>query len=365
MNASLLPPRPPVDSRPNLLGDSLAALGDRLVPFAEPRFRARQIWEAVHRRGVLEFSAMTELPSSLRTKLAGAFRLDLPRIVDRQRSADGTEKLLFRLDDGATIEAVDIPDRRRRTLCLSSQAGCALACRFCVTGFWGAGRDLTVAEILGQVWTTCPPGPSRNERLNLVFMGMGEPLLNLAALRSALELLAETIPWRRMTVSTAGIVPGIDALATWPQRPNLALSLHAPDDARRDQLMPVNRSYPIAELIAALRRFPLEPRRRLTVEYLLISGFNDRLADADALAARLRGLKVKVNLIPLNPDPVLPPEWREPSPEAVELFQQRLMRHGLTATVRRRRGDAVSAACGQLRAAGREPRGFRRSQVSL
>jgi 23S rRNA (adenine2503-C2)-methyltransferase len=358
------PPSPP-DPRPNLLGEPLAPLEALLAPLDPRRFRARQVWEAIHRRGVLDFAAMTELPLALRQALAERFILAVPEVAERHRSADGTTKLLLRLADGASIEAVDIPDRDRRTLCLSSQAGCALACRFCVTGFWGAGRDLSAAEILGQVWAICPPGPARDERLNLVFMGMGEPLLNLAPLRTALELLAATIPWRRMTVSTAGIVPGIDALAGWPQRPNLALSLHAPDDARRDRLMPVNRTYPIADLVAALRRFPLEPRRRITVEYLLIAGFNDALSDADALASRLRGLKVKVNLIPLNPDPVLPAEWVTPTAEAVEAFQRRLMRHGFTATVRRRRGDAVSAACGQLRAFGREPRGFRRSQLSL
>ena len=361
MSASLSPR----DPRPNLLGEPLALLEALLAPLDPRRFRARQVWEAIHRRGVLDFAAMTELPLALRQALAERFTLAIPEVADRHCSADGTTKLLLRLADGASIEAVDIPDRDRRTLCLSSQAGCALACRFCVTGFWGAGRDLSAAEILGQVWAICPPGPARDERLNLVFMGMGEPLLNLGPLRTALELLAATIPWRRMTVSTAGIVPGIDALAGWPQRPNLALSLHAPDDARRDRLMPVNRTYPIADLVAALRRFPLEPRRRITVEYLLIAGFNDALSDADALASRLRGLKVKVNLIPLNPDPVLPPEWRTPTAEAVEGFQRRLMRHGLTATERRRRGDAVSAACGQLRAFGREPRGFRRSQLSL
>jgi 23S rRNA (adenine2503-C2)-methyltransferase len=361
---STLPPPSP-DSRRDLLGASLAEIAAALVPLGEPRYRARQLWEAIHRRGVLDLAAMTELPLGLRERLQSSFVLALPEIAERHRSADGTCKLLLRLRDGASIEAVDIPDRERRTICLSSQAGCALACRFCVTGYWGAGRDLTAGEILGQVWAICPPGPERNERLNLVFMGMGEPLLNLVALRTALELLAETIPWRRMTVSTAGIVPGIDALATWPARPNLAVSLHAPDDARREQLMPINRNYPLGELFAALRRYPLEPRRRITFEYLLIDRFNDRPSDADALAARLRGLKAKVNLIPLNPDPVLPAEWRPPQPATVEEFQHRLMRHGLTATVRRRRGDAVSAACGQLRAFGRPPRGFRRSQLSF
>ncbi|HRC84330.1 MAG TPA: hypothetical protein PK413_01830, partial [Thermoanaerobaculia bacterium] len=193
----------------------------------------------------------------------------------------------------------------------------------------------------------------------LVFMGMGESLQNLEELRAALEILTEGISWRRITVSTVGIVPGIDALAAWPKRPNLAISLHAPDDSRRSEIMPVNRSYPLAELLGALKRFPLEPGRRLTFEYLLIRGFNDALADADALARRLAGLPAKINLIPINPDAVLGAAMVPPPASVVERFRSRLEERGWIATVRRRRGDEVSAACGQLRAFGRDPRGFR------
>ena len=260
---------------------------------------------------------------------------------------------------GATIEAVDIPDGDRRTFCISSQAGCGLACRFCVTGFWGPGRNLTAGEILGQVLAIRRAGDLPPAGYNLVFMGMGEPLMNLDGVRGALDVLSETVSWRRITVSTAGVVPGIDAMAAWEHRPNLAISLHAPDDERRSALMPINRSYPIDDLVAALRRFPLERGRKLTVEYILIRDFNDALADADALARRLRGLRAKINLIPINPDPVLGEEMVPPDDARIDAFQARLDRRGMVATVRRRRGDDVSAACGQLRAFGRDPRGFR------
>jgi 23S rRNA (adenine2503-C2)-methyltransferase len=353
-----------LDPRPNLLGLTREEMTAALAPLGEPAYRARQLWDAIHLRFVLDFAAMTELSRPLRAALAERFRITLPAVADRHASRDGTTKYLFRLEDGATIEAVDIPDRHRRTLCISSQAGCALACRFCVTGYWGAGRNLTPAEIAGQVWAIRTLAASEG-RLNLVFMGMGEPLLNLDAVRSALAVMAPTISPRRITLSTAGLVPGLDELARWPERPHLAVSLHAPDDRRRSELMPVNRIYPLAELLAALRRFPLEPRRRHTFEYLLIAGFNDADGDASALAALLGGLRAKVNLIPFNPDPVLPAEWQPPAPERVAAFRSRLERHGLTATIRKRRGDDVNAACGQLRAFGRAARGFRRSQLSF
>ncbi len=337
---------------------------DTLAPWIDRPFRARQIYDAIHRRGVLDFAAMTDLARPLRAELAARTTLALPTIAERQTSHDGTTKFLLRLADGASIEAVDIPDGSRRTLCISSQAGCALACTFCVTGYWGAGRDLSAGEIVGQVYLLRQV-QELPASLNLVFMGMGEPLLNLDAVERALGRLAETIAWRRMTVSTAGVVPGIDAMGHWRQRPNLAVSLHAPDDERRSALMPINRSYPLAELLAALGRFPLEGRRRVTIEYLLVRDFNDRPADADALARRLARLRVKVNLIPINPDPVLGAELQPPAAAVVERFQQRLMDRGLTATVRRQRGDDVAAACGQLRAFARQPRGFRRSNLSF
>ena len=368
---------PPCDLRPDLLGLAPERLREALGELSDRPFRAEQIFQALHVRGVREFAAMTDLRKDLRERLAERFRIGWPEIASRAPSADGTCKYLLRLHDGATIEAVDIPDGRRRTLCISSQAGCALACSFCVTGFWGAGRNLTAGEIVSQVLViradrqpsslpgAAPPLPGSSpgqpapEGLRLVFMGMGEPLLNLSALRPAIDILGHTISLRRITVSTAGVVPGIEELAGWERRPNLAVSLHAPDDERRSQAMPINRSYPLSELLAALRRYPLERGRKITFEYLLIRGWNDAVADADRLVKLVAGLRAKVNLIPINPDPVLGAAMVPPSDEQVESFQRRLIQRGMTVTVRRRRGDDVSASCGQLRAFGRDPGGFR------
>jgi len=354
------PAEPTPDTRPDLLGLSLPRMAATLAPVLDRPFRAAQIYEAIHRRGVLDFAAMTDLPKAMRDGLTAGFRLGRLDVTERRVSADGTAKVLYRLPDGATIEAVDIPDRDRRTFCVSSQAGCALACSFCVTGYWGAGRNLTAGEIVAQVLGLRRDGGLViGDGLNLVFMGMGEPLHNLENLKDAIDLLAETISLRRITVSTVGVVPGIAAMAGWERRPNLAVSLHAPDDTLRSRIMPINRTYPLRELFAALDRYPLEKGRRITYEYILIQGVNDAPRQADQLAKLLAGRKAKVNLIPVNPDPVLGAAMVPPADAVVQAFQERLYRHGLTATVRRRRGDDVAAACGQLRAFGRDPRGFR------
>lgn len=345
--------------RLDLVRLSRAELGAALGPFVDRGFRVAQIYDALHLRGAAGWEAMTDLPKELRMRLAGRFTIGWPEIVERRPAHDTTCKVLLRLADGATIEAVDIPDRDRRTLCLSSQAGCALACAFCVTGYWGAGRNLSAGEIVAQVRAVQRDRGHASERLNLVFMGMGEPLLNREALREALDLLGRSISLRRITVSTAGVVPGIEEMAGWERRPNLAVSLHAPDDERRSALMPLNRTWPLRDLLAALRRYPLESGRKLTFEYLLVRNFNDAPADADAVARLVRRFDAKVNLIPMNPDPVLDRSLLPPSPERVEAFKDRLRAQGVIATVRRRRGDDVSAACGQLRAFGRDPRGFR------
>ncbi len=356
---------PAPDARPDLLGETRDRLTTALLPVVGKRFRVLQVYDALHQRSAAEFAEMTELAKPLRAELAERFRIGVPEIEERRVSTDGTRKYLLKLRDGASVEAVDIPDRGRHTLCISSQAGCALACRFCVTGFWGAGRSLTAGEIVGQVQAIRRDEPPLGESLNLVFMGMGEPLLNLEGIEPAIAILSESISLRRITVSTAGVIPGIERLAAWERRPNLAVSLHAPDDARRSDLMPVNRSYPLADLMKVLRKYPLERGRRITFEYILIAGFNDALGDADELAALLRGMSAKINLIPANPDPVLGEHMVPPSPATVAAFQQRLLDHGYTTTVRKRRGDDVSAACGQLRAFARQPRGFRRSNLSF
>jgi len=348
---------PPV-ARPELLGLPLPKLASALAGAIDRPFRARQVYDALHRRGAAGFEEMTDLPAALRRELAARFSLALPELAERIDSGDGTTKYLLRLGDGSSIETVDIPERARRTLCLSSQAGCALACAFCVTGYWGAGRNLSAAEIVGQV-RLLRRIAALPDTVNLVFMGMGEPLLNLAALADALEVLGESHALRRITVSTAGVVPGIDELAGWTKRPNLAVSLHAPDDERRSRLMPVNRTWPLARLVEALARFPLEPRRRITIEYLLLERFNDAPGDADTLVRLLARVPVKFNLIPFNPDPELPDWMRRPGPERVEVFRARLEARGATVTVRRQRGHDVAAACGQLRAFDRPPRSAR------
>lgn len=371
MSEPSAPDSPPQDdssagtnAKLDVLGLEREALFEQLEDLLERPYRADQIREAIYRHGATGFAEMTTLSKHLRAELEDRCVIGVPSVEARHESADGTCKVLFGLRDGATIEAVDIPSRRRRTLCLSSQAGCALACSFCVTGYWGAGRNLTAGEIIGQVLAICG-GLPYGEGVNLVMMGMGEPMHNLESLRSALEQLSDAISWRRITVSTVGVVPGIEAMAAWKRRPNLAISLHAPDDERRERIMPINRTHPLEELFATLREYPLESGRRITFEYLLIRGFNDGLDDAERLHRRLVGLRSKVNLIPINPDPVLDPGMVPPTAETVAAFAQRLRDLGVTATVRQRRGDDVSAACGQLRAPGRAARGFRRSNLSF
>lgn len=352
---------PPTD----LLGLSRQQLAAELAPWIDKSFRIDQIYRALHEHGVDDFDSITNLSKSLRTTLGERFIIGRPKEANRHVSSDGTVKYLFELQDGATIETVDIPDGDRRTLCLSSQAGCALACRFCVTGYWGGGRNLTPGEIIAQVLTAKQREVEGTHGLNLVFMGMGEPLLNADNLRSALDILLEQISWRRITVSTAGVLPGLEAMASWERRPQLAISLHAPDDARRSEIMPINRKYPLADLLQALKRYPLVRKQRITFEYILIRGFNDALADADLLARLLEHLPAKVNLIPLNGDPVLDDDMLPPEPSRVEAFRQRLLARGMMATTRKQRGDDISAACGQLRVPSRKPRGFRRSNLKF
>jgi 23S rRNA (adenine2503-C2)-methyltransferase len=354
------PPQAPAAlDKPDLLGLPRERLAEALAPFVDRPFRAGQIYRALYERAEGSFETMSELSKEMRQKLAAEFRIGMPAIASSREAADSTTKYLLTLADGATIEAVDIPDRDRRTFCISSQASCALACSFCVTGYWGAGRNLTSGEIVGQVLAIRADRSLPAEGLNIVFMGMGEPLLNPANVRTAFELLAERISPQRITLSTVGILPALEELASWERRPNLAVSLHAPDDDRRSAIMPVNRTYPLRDLMAALRRYPLEKGRKITFEYILIRGFNDQPGDADQLAALLRPLKAKVNLIPVNPDPVLGERMVPPDDATVERFKARLRERGLIATVRKRRGDEVSGACGQLRAFGRDPRGFR------
>ncbi len=349
--------------RVNLLGMSRAQLSEALDGWADRPFRIDQVYRALNERHVLSFEEITDLSRSLRAQLEERATLARPEIAEKVVSKDGTAKYLLKLDDGAVVESVDIPEVSRRTLCISSQVGCALACKFCVTGYWGAGRDLTPAEIVGQVLAIAEDRELDLASLHLVFMGMGEPLLNLVNVRATLESLSHQLSWRRMTVSTAGVVPGIAQMATWSHRPNLAISLHAVDDQRRSRLMPINRRYPLEQLLGALRSYPTPKGRPITFEYTLIRGFNDRKDDPRLLARMLRGLRAKVNLIPLNRDPVLG-DLEPPPAHEIERFERDLRACGVACSVRRPRGDDVGAACGQLRASHREPRGFAPLELS-
>jgi 23S rRNA (adenine2503-C2)-methyltransferase len=317
---------------------------------AQP-FRARQVSEWLFEKGVESFSEMTNLPLDLRAKLAERFDLVLPRVVSRTDPApDDSRKYLFSLGDAQLIEAVYMPMAHgRTTFCLSSQAGCAVGCTFCVTGFFGAGRNLTPSEILGQVVRLRKEHDVPWEQLNLVFMGMGEPLLNLDNVLASLEALYPNVAPKRITLSTSGITPGIRELAELDVRPNLAVSINAPDQRRREEIMPITKKYPIDELIDALHDFPLEKGRDLTAEYVLLAGYNDSAEDARALARLLRRLRVKVNAIPFNPDPNLPDWMKRPDDRSIDRFVSVLVRERIPVTVRRSKGNEIAAACGQLR----------------
>ena len=329
-------------------------------------YRAAQILRWIYARRAASFAEMTSLPKAMREALARRFVIGVPRVVARTPAPDGTEKFLFELADGARVEAVYIveskktpswaepgtPGASRITICLSSQAGCAVDCAFCVTGRMGAGRNLTAGEIVGQYLAIARAKAFGSHQANVVFMGMGEPLLNVSQVARALDLLEQEVSPRRTTVSTAGIVPGIESLAGRPHRPNLAVSLSAADDATRTRLMPVNRAYPLAALFAALKRWPLERGRKITFEYVLIEGVNDTLSDAAKLAALVRPLPAKVNLIPLNESKEWLPGLKRPPDATVNAFAKAVAGGGASVTVRWSKGLQADAACGQLK--GRE-----------
>ncbi len=335
-------------ARTNLLGLARPALEAFFEGMGERPFRARQALRWVHARGMGGFEGMTDLGLALRGRLAEAAEVRAPAVEARSTSADGTRKWLLRVDAGNCIETVFIPEGERGTLCISSQAGCPLDCAFCATARQGFGRNLSAAEIVGQLWL------ARRELertvTNVVLMGMGEPLLNFDAVAEAIDLMVEDLAYgiarRRVTLSTAGLAPGIDRLAG--RAPvSLAVSLHAPDDRLRDRLVPLNRKYPIAELLAACRRYvDANPRQKITFEYVMLDGVNDSPAHARALAALLRPLPSKVNLIPFNPFPGAP--FRRSPAEVIDDFRARLVEAGIVTVTRRPRGEDIDAACGQL-----------------
>ncbi|HUI44051.1 MAG TPA: 23S rRNA (adenine(2503)-C(2))-methyltransferase RlmN [Terriglobia bacterium] len=415
-------------SLPNLIGYSRAELEDLAGACGQPRYRGRQLYHGLYARLAADFSAFTDLARGLRERLAVGYIVGYPEVVREVASQDESVRYLLGLDDGEAVEAVYMPwrlERRqgravatpsgralpgrmkpakaaepaeetgepRTTLCISSQVGCVLDCKFCFTGQLGARRNLTAGEIVGQVlaiararalWGAAkerdssgaaagespalsarvpgngprrrPPRKARTSpRLNIVFMGQGEPLLNLAAVMKAVAILADTaacaVPLRRITISTAGMVPRIYDLAREPVRPKLAISLNASNDEQRSALMPINRKYPLGALLEACRAYPLRPREHLTFEYVMLDGVNDSDEDAERVARLLAGLAARVNLIPYNGGASLP--FRSSPLERVYRYQHILRERGLPAFIRISRGQDIMAACGQLSLAGR------------
>jgi 23S rRNA (adenine2503-C2)-methyltransferase len=328
-------------------------LKERLADMGLQSYRADQVLQWIYRHHANAFEEMTNIARADRELLASVFAITSLTLLRTETSADGTRKFLFGLEDGHAIESVLIPDEGRQTLCISSQVGCGQACRFCLTGKGGFTRNLKSSEIADQVLEVsrilrAEGGASIT---NIVLMGMGEPLANFDEVVKALGLITSDkglgFSPRRVTVSTDGLVPEIGKLGTSGLKVNLAVSLNATTDEVREKLMPVNRRWPIAELLAACRRYPLEPRRRITFEYVLLRDVNDSEADALRLAKLLRGIRCKVNLIPFNPFPGS--EFRRPDDGAVRRFQKVLLERHYTAPVRESRGRDISAACGQLR----------------
>ncbi|MCP5149320.1 MAG: 23S rRNA (adenine(2503)-C(2))-methyltransferase RlmN [Ectothiorhodospiraceae bacterium] len=338
----------------DLLGLSREALAERFVALGEKPYRATQVVKWLHQRGVVDFDAMTDLAKGLRARLAEVASIRLPRVLRAEVSADGTRKWLLDVGAGNGIEMVFIPEAPRGTLCISSQVGCALNCTFCATARQGFSRNLTTAEIVGQLWLArsllADAGPEVPPITNVVLMGMGEPLLNFDNVVPALELMVDECAYglarKRVTLSTAGVVPAIARLRE--RCPvSLAVSLHAPDDALRDRLVPLNRSYPIAELMAACRAYLEDDHRsRITFEYVMLDGVNDQPAHAKALVRLLAGVPAKVNLIPFNP--FADAGFRRSPPAAIDRFREILIRAGLMTITRKTRGDDIDAACGQL-----------------
>jgi len=347
----------------NLLGLTETRLCDFVESLGERAFRARQIMKWIHQLGVDDFSQMTDLSKTLRAKLAARAEIRATEVVSQSDSVDGTRKWVLRVDGGSCVEAVYIPEPGRGTLCVSSQVGCSLDCSFCSTGKQGFMRDLSAAEIIGQLWLAIrsfdgfAPGRKYAEGeigriTNVVMMGMGEPLLNFDNVVDAMNLMmadrAYGLSKRRVTLSTSGVVPMLDKLGEHSDC-SLAISLHAPNDALRNQLVPINKKYPIAVLLESAQRYInglSDNKRVITIEYTLIDGINDTLALANELAELLRDVPCKINLIPFNPFPDV--KYRRPSNNRIKAFQRVLNEAGFIAPIRTTRGDDIDAACGQL-----------------
>ena len=345
------------EQRVNLLGMTRAQLESYFESLGEKKFRAQQVMKWIHHQGVTDFDAMSNLGKALRETLKARAEVRPPEIVSQHDSSDGTRKWAIRVDGGGLVESVLILDGNRATLCVSSQVGCSLDCSFCSTGKQGFQRDLTAAEIVGQLWLAIrsfdafQSGKGRVVT-NVVMMGMGEPLMNFDPVVSAMNLMMEDLAYgiskRRVTLSTSGVVPALDRLAEVSDV-SLAVSLHAPNDELRNQLVPINRKYPIARLLESCRNYidaQSDSKRVVTIEYTLIAGVNDQPEHARELADLLKAFPCKINLIPFNPFPQS--DYRRPSGNAVSRFWQVLVDAGYIVTVRTTRGDDIDAACGQL-----------------
>ena len=335
---------------PDLFGLDRAELASALAPFAPRPFHAAQVFHQIYGRLETDFQAMTDLPAALRRELAERFRVIWPRVKETRLSADGSKKYLMALEDGGEVESVYILYGERVTLCVSSQIGCPLACRYCLTGTMGLLRNLSPGEILGQIAVMARDNALAGSSYRVVFMGMGEPLNNYEPVMRAFRVMVDAkgfglVP-RRVTLSTAGLVPGIEKLAGENPRPRLAISLGASHDALRSDLMPINRKYDLEALIGACRRFPLGPREKITIEYCLIAGVNDGDKDAQRLARLTRGFRAKVNVIPYNEAGV--PGFETPAVDRARSFRDALLVRGVSSTIRWSKGRDVGAACGQL-----------------
>src|SRR6202140_65345 len=340
-----------------LLGKTKEELRELCVSLGEPGYRGEQIYRALYAERKFDLEQVTNLPAALRERLADGSGVRLPEVKRRFQSTDGAIRYLFELGPSvkekaraASVEAVFMPSEGRQTICASTQAGCAVNCQFCLTAQLGLIRNLSPGEILAQMLMALEENKDTLvPHTNIVFMGQGEPLLNYEAVLTACRILQDPtgvgIPAKRVTISTSGIVPGIERLATESERPKLAISLNASNDAQRDALMPINRKYPLAALLRACRKYPLRSWEFLMFEYVMLGGINDSLDDAKRVVKLLAGLKCKVNLIPWNPGDL---PYRESSEEAIAAFQELLIERGIATFVRRSRGRDVMAACGQL-----------------